>query len=77
MSLECYGKAWRQALLSNKQIATNIKPETTVVTTEIDRSQPETTTFQQETSMLPACVCTCKISHMFCPAILWKKTLNV
>ena len=61
MSLECYGKAWRQALLSNKQIATNIKPETTVVTTEIDRSQPETTTFQQETSMLPACVCTCKI----------------
>jgi len=24
-------------------------------------SQPETTAIQQETSMLPACVCTCKI----------------
>ena len=35
--------------------------EATVVTTEIDMSQPETTAIHQETSMLPACVCTCKI----------------
>jgi len=42
-------------------IVTTIKPETTVETTEIGTSEPETTTIQQETSMLPACVCTCKI----------------
>jgi hypothetical protein len=42
-------------------IVTTIKPETTVETTKIGTSEPETTTIQQETSMLPACVCTCKI----------------
>ena len=40
---------------------TTSKPEITVETTEIGTSEPETTTIQQETSMLPACVCTCKI----------------
>ena len=42
-------------------IVTTIKPETTVETTKIGTSEPETTTIRQETSMLPACVCTCKI----------------
>ena len=42
-------------------IETTIKRETTVETTEIGTSEPETTTTQQETSMLPKCVCTCKI----------------
>ena len=40
-------------------IETTVKPETTVETTEICMSEPETTTIQQETSMLPACVFTC------------------
>ena len=42
-------------------IENTIKPETTVETTEIGTSEPETTTIQQKTSMLPACVCICKI----------------
>ena len=42
-------------------IETPIKPETTVETTEIGTSEPQTTTIQQETLMLPACVCRCKI----------------
>jgi hypothetical protein len=42
-------------------IETSIKPGATVETTEIGTSEPETTTIQQETSMLPARVCTCKI----------------
>ena len=42
-------------------IETTIKPETTVETPEIGTSEPETTTIQQETSMLPARICTCKI----------------
>ena len=40
-------------------IETTAKPETTVETTEMCMSEPETTTIQQETSMLPAYVCTC------------------
>jgi hypothetical protein len=43
-------------------IETTIKPETTVETTEIGTSEPETTTIQQETSMLPTRICACKIS---------------
>ena len=43
-------------------IETTIKPEATVETTEIGTSEPETTTIQHETSMLFACVCTCKIA---------------
>ena len=43
-------------------IETTIKPEATVETTEIGTSEPETTTIQHETSMLPACVCTCNIA---------------
>ena len=42
-------------------IVTTIKRESTVETTKIGTSEQETTTIQQETSMLPACVCTCKI----------------
>jgi len=38
-----------------------VKPETTVETTTISTSETETTTFQQETSILAKCVCTCKI----------------
>ena len=40
---------------------TTIKPETTIETAKTGTSEPETTTIQQETSMLPACVCMCKI----------------
>jgi hypothetical protein len=43
-------------------IETSIKTEETVETTEIGTSEPETTTIQHETSVLPACVCTCKIA---------------
>ena len=43
-------------------IETTIKPEATVETTERGTSGPETTTIQHETSILPACVCTCKIA---------------
>jgi hypothetical protein len=42
-------------------IESAIKPEATVETTELCTSEPERTTIQQETSMLPACICTCKI----------------
>ena len=42
-------------------IVTTIKPETTIETAKTGTSEPETTTIQQETSMLPACVCMCKI----------------
>ena len=44
-------------------IETTIKSETTVTveTKEIGTSEQETTAIQQEASMLPACVCTCKI----------------
>ena len=52
-----------------------IKPETTVETTEIGTSEPERTTIQQETSMHVSV--RVKLSHIFCPALLWKKTLNV
>ena len=50
-------------------IETTIKPEATVETTEIGMSKPETTTIQQETSMLPACVCTCIIATHICPVL--------
>ena len=50
-------------------IETTIKPEATVETTELGTSEPETTTIQHETSMLPACVCTCKIATQICPVL--------
>ena len=43
-------------------IETRFQPEATVEKTEIGTSEPETTKIQHETSMLPACVCTCKIA---------------
>ena len=42
-------------------IETASKPETTVEATEIGTSEPESTTIQREASMLPKCVCMCKI----------------
>jgi hypothetical protein len=45
-------------------IVTTIKPETTVETTKIGTSEPEATTIQQETSMLPFSY-SCKLKNLF------------
>ena len=51
-------------------------PETTVETTGIGTSEPETTTIQQETSMLPACVCTCKIATHILSGLTLEKNVK-
>jgi len=58
-------------------IVTTIKPETTVETTEIGTSERK----QQQSNRKHRCCLhvsvRVKLSHISCPASLWKKTLNV